>query len=389
MQFKKLALTLTLSAAFGLMACGDDSSSGPNNSDSGSELQKEFQEVQKEMMEGLEKLGKCTEDNAGEEKSVTVKGKDYKVVCEDGEWESDELDDLIEDYEKRIAEENGKHIDGEGCNFKKTDKVWSYNVSTDLYDEGTTHVISMEFEGTTLIEKSINTVTGGSISTACKYMSEDDMHDSEQIDKTKTHETYTKCEGDKMIVTDITKTTNALNEEHDRDFYFEQFMSECKMINGIEDDEDDDDSSSSEEEDLSSSSNGDGPNVGPSGDDPAASVTNCDEMIYENDVWKVTSTLAVTNMTTIVTYEWEELKLHQYMEMKTKMESQEECEQILASMPSETGASCDGKMLIEKMDHGTSEYESEEDKKEFFDFIMSAECSEKGGSGDTGTLIAF
>ena len=62
MQFKKLALTLTLSAAFGLMACGDDSSSGPSNSDSGSELQKEFQEVQKEMMEGLEKLGKCTED---------------------------------------------------------------------------------------------------------------------------------------------------------------------------------------------------------------------------------------------------------------------------------------------------------------------------------------
>lgn len=392
MQFKKLALTLTLSAAFGLMACGDDSSSGPNNSDSGSELQKEFQEVTKEMMEGLEKLGKCTEDNAGEEKSVTVKGKDYKVVCEDGEWESDELDDLIEDYEKRIAEENGKHIDGEGCNFKKTDKVWSYNVSTDLYDEGTTHVISMEFEGTTLVETSINTVSGGSISTACKYMSEEDMHDSEQIDKTKTHETYVKCEGDKIITTDITKTTNALNEEHDRDFYFEQFMSECKMINGIEDDEDeedDDDSSSSEEEDLSSSSNGDGPNVGPSGDDPAASITNCDEMIYENDVWKVTSTLAVTNMTTIVTYEWEELKLHQYMEMKTKMESQEECEQILASMPSETGASCDGKMLIEKMDHGTSEYESEEDKKEFFDFIMSAECSEKGGSGDTGTLIAF
>lgn len=392
MQFKKLALTLTLSAAFGLMACGDDSSSGPSNSDSGSELQKEFQEVQKEMMEGLEKLGKCTEDNAGEEKSVTVKGKDYKVVCEDGEWESDELDDLIEDYEKRIAEENGKHIDGKGCNFKKTDKVWSYNVSTDLYDEGTTHVISMEFEGTTLVETSINTVSGGSISTACKYMSEDDMHDSEQIDKTKTHETYVKCEGDKIITTDITKTTNALNEEHDRDFYFEQFMSECKMINGIEDEEDeedDDDSSSSEEEDLSSSSNGDVPNVGPSGDDPAASVTNCDEMIYENDVWKVTSTLAVTNMTTIVTYEWEELKLHQYMEMKTKMESQEECEQILASMPSETGASCDGKMLIEKMDHGTSEYESEEDKKEFFDFIMSAECSEKGGSGDTGTLIAF
>lgn len=241
MQFKKLALTLTLSATFGLMACGDDSSSGPNNSDSGSELQKEFQEVQKEMMDGLEKLGKCTEDNAGEEKSVTVKGKDYKVVCEDGEWESDELDDLIEDYEKRIAEENGKHIDGEGCNFKKTDKVWSYNVSTDLYDEGTTHVISMEIDGTTLIEKSINTVTGGSISTACKVMSEDDMHDSEQIDKTKTIETITECDGDKMIVTDITKTTNAVDEEHNRDFYFEQFMGDCKMINGIEDDEDDED----------------------------------------------------------------------------------------------------------------------------------------------------
>lgn len=394
MQFKKLALTLTLSAAFGLMACGDDSSSGPNNSDSGSELQKEFQEVQKEMMEGLEKLGKCTEDNAGEEKSVTVKGKDYKVVCEDGEWESDELDDLIEDYEKRIAEENGKHIDGKGCNFKKTDKVWSYNVSTDLYDEGTTHVISMEFEGTTLVETSINTVSGGSISTACKYMSEEDMHDSEQIDKTKTHETYVKCEGDKIITTDITKTTNALNEEHDRDFYFEQFMSECKMINGIEDEEDeedDDDSSSSEEEDLSSSSNGDGPNVGPSGDDPAASITNCDEMIYENDVWKVTSINALAKITTVVVYEWDELTLHQYMEMKTDMGSQKDCEDILSSIPDQVKASCDKEgILTETMDDSKpSEYASEEEKKQFFDFIMSAECSEKGGSGDTGTLIAF
>lgn len=237
MQFKKIALALTLSATFGLMACGDDSSSGPNNSDSGSELQKEFQEVQKEMMEGLEKLGKCTEDNAGEEKTITVKGKDYKVVCEDGEWESDELDNLIENYEKKLDEDAKKHIDGKGCNFKKTDKVWSYNVSTDLYDEGTTHIISMEIDGTTLIEKSTNTVTGGSISTACKYMSEDDMHDTEKIDETKTIETITECDGDKMIVTDITKTTNAVDEEHNRDFYFEQFMGDCKMINGIEDDE--------------------------------------------------------------------------------------------------------------------------------------------------------
>lgn len=357
MQFKKLALTLTLSAAFGLMACGDDSSSGPNNSDSGSELQKEFQEVQKEMMEGLEKLGKCTEDNAGEEKTITVKGKDYKVVCEDGEWESDELDNLIENYEKKLDEDAKKHIDGKGCNFKKTDKVWSYNVSTDLYDEGTTHIISMEIDGTTLIEKSTNTVTGGSISTACKYMSEDDMHDTEKIDETKTIETITECDGDKMIVTDITKTTNAVDEEHNRDFYFEQFMGDCKMINGIEDDEDDDDPSSSEEEDLSSSSNGNGPNVGPSGDEPDKpakgekddeddEMTVVCELEESADQWKVLLDYGYGGGTG-KTWTWtSETSVTVNTFSYTETSSKSECEEMLQFT---ANASCDGTKFIKSV----------------------------------------
>lgn len=334
MQFKKLALTLTLSAAFGLMACGDDSSSGPSNSDSGSELQKEFQEVQKEMMEGLEKLGKCTEDNAGEEKSVTVKGKDYKVVCEDGEWESDELDDLIEDYEKRIAEENGKHIDGEGCNFKKTDKTWTYSYTRDSYGESISTTITVKINGNEYTEKIKSVTSGQSAAMACS-LAPKEMEESGGY-----------CDGDTFVIEET--NTDDIDNDEDLQELFDRHMESCQIANGNydwepESNKDDEDvDKPSKDEDIDEP---DKPAKDEKDDEDDEMTVVC-ELEESADQWKVlldygygggtgkTWTWTSETSVTINTFSY------------TETSSESECEEMLQFT---ANASCDGTKFIKSV----------------------------------------
>ena len=223
MNFRKLRIILCASAAFCLMACGDDSSSSTTGSES--ELQKEYAEIQKEMAEGLEKLGKCTEDNAGDEKSVTVQGKNYKVVCEDGEWESDELEELVKEYKKNLAGKGKMPVVGQGCDFELWDRVWSYELISILYGTGSRYIASMKIDGTTLIRSSVDST----YSSGCKYKSIPTGRISEKIDEYTTREFSEECTDDDLsIVIEKITTENAVDDVHTREFYFEEFMNECK-----------------------------------------------------------------------------------------------------------------------------------------------------------------
>lgn len=401
MNFKKLGLVLCATAAFGLVACGDDSSSSANESGSSkSDVQLEYEELQKDLMKAMEELGECTEKKEGDEKTVTALGKDYKVVCEDGEWESDELDELVEEYEKKFIEDAEKHIEGKGCNFKMDDKVWSYEIITDLYDGGTAHTISLEINGTTTIEKSVSSVKNPNAQMACKYMSDDDKH-TKEVYGDETIETFIECDDDEIVTTDKVTTKNAINDDFTKKEAFDEFMEGCKIANGIkdEDDGDDDDVKKKDDEgdddepvEQSSSSSED-----PDEDEPvepaSSSSDDSDEdepvepaveplgiacdIDMDKDVWTVMLS-GDDEASMQYLYEFTETDDGEvatvYIVNKTDMGDEATCKQMLELFS--TPGSCDGSFLISKTEYRTYEINSDEDRKELYDSVKSTYCKD-------------
>lgn len=242
MNLKKLGAALILSTAFGLVACGDDSSSNsPDSSTDPSEssqaakkeeLQKKISEITKNYAEAMNDLGECTSKKADESKKVKIGDKEYKFVCDGDEWESEEFDEDMDELEKELEELSKDIYDdvfkGDGCNFKVDDDTWSYSISYSEYGTSGTLSVTYKIKGDEYEKTEKSVASGESVKAACKALG-----------NAKTDEGV-YCEDGKMITVDEISGSFS-----DRTEFFNKIMASCQEDNGNFDwepdsDEDDD-----------------------------------------------------------------------------------------------------------------------------------------------------
>lgn len=139
------------------------------------------------------------------------------------------------DDEKENAE-GGKSllpdVSGEGCNFKKEDKVWGYTVNSKVQGvESTTGVYFIYNEkGST--DSVVNVSTGSEVTMACKYLSERQIDDSSDDESAKVTQ-YTECKNGAMYISDVTQYKH---EDRSRDEAFEDVMEHCQSVNNYDKD---------------------------------------------------------------------------------------------------------------------------------------------------------
>ena len=287
MDFKKLAV-LGSAMAFGLYlsACGDDSSSGPAGDD-----------------------GKKTEGNSD--------GGDIRLP----------------------------DVSGEGCDFKKDDKVWSYvmNVGMEGLDNKTYRFYTYGENGST--ESSVTITKGGTASTACAFIDGDKTEDKSDDSR---HVEWVECKDGVMYTIDVVED---FYQTQSRDDAFETVMNHCKTVNNYDKDEIRDsvnaalnssdskggEKSSSSEKKPTSSSESDEPEVKSSSSISAA--VDCD-FSKDDDVWSV-SMGGASDMV----IEWTDKGA--VMVTRTDMQMADLCDMMASSMD-EVGveASCVGSVLV-------------------------------------------
>jgi hypothetical protein len=304
MDFKKLAV-FGSAVLFGisLTACGDDSSSGPTGD---------------------------------EGKKKEAKGDDESLLPD---------------------------VSGEGCNFKKDDKVWSYVIKSSYegLDNETYRYYIYNEKGSK--DSTITVTKGSQVGMACAYLGGDEevLDDDEESKRTQKVE----CKDNAMWTIDVTQMKY---EDESRDEAFETIMDHCKAINnyskedlqdaldslknssgggndedGDEDEDEDGDevessSSESDDSDVESSSS----QVTEPKDDSSSSVSaeiECD-FSKDDNVWNI-SMGGVSDMT----IEWTDEG--PVAVTKTDMQMAELCD-IMASSMEEDGveASCEGAILM-------------------------------------------
>ena len=294
MDYRKLAV-LGSAMAFGLYlsACGDDSSSGPA-SDDGTQVQ----------------------------------------------GNSDGGDIRLPD------------VSGEGCDFKKDDKVWSYvmNVGMEGLDNKTYRFYTYGENGST--DSTVTITKGSTASAACAFIDGDKTEDRSDDSR---HVEWVECKDGVMYTIDVVED---FYQTQSRDGAFETVMNHCKTVNNFDKEEIKDlidsalkSSDSKGGDEKSSSSESDEPEVNSSSsqvsepeDDSSSSISaevKCD-FSKDDDVWNV-SIAGVSNMT----IEWTDKGA--VMVTKTDMQMAELCETMAPSM-NEDGveASCDGSVLVMK-----------------------------------------
>ena len=290
MDYRKLAV-LGSAMAFGLYlsACGDDSSSGPAGDE-----------------------GKKTEGNSD--------GGDIRLP----------------------------DVSGEGCDFKKDDKVWSYvmNVGMEGLDNKTYRFYTYGENGST--DSTVTITKGSTASAACAFIDGDKTEDKSDDSR---HVEWVECKDGVMYTIDVVED---FYQTQSRDGAFETVMNHCKTVNNFDKEEIKDLIDSALKSSDSSGDNGDDPDepevnssssqVSEPEDDSSSSISaevKCD-FSKDDDVWKV-SIAGVSNMT----IEWTDKGA--VMVTKTDMQMAELCETMAPSM-NEDGveASCDGSVLVMK-----------------------------------------
>lgn len=339
MDFKKLAV-LGSAMAFGLYlsACGDDSSSGPTGDG-----------------------GKQAEGKGGDEDALLPE------------------------------------ISGEGCDFKKEDKVWSYSFTV-----GQGGLQSKTYRFYTYNEKGskdsvVAVSTGKEASMACSFLGGDNKTVDEDEDVKRTQ--ITECHDNAMWTIDVTEY---FYESESRDEAFDHIMSHCQNLNdydkedlqemldslknsaGGENDEDgseegseigSDDGDENGSEAESSSSESDDPDVKSSSsqvsepeDDSSSSISaeiKCD-FSKDDNVWNI-SMAGLSDMI----IEWTDNG--PVAVTKTDLQMAELCETMASSMDEEgVEASCDGSVLVMK-DANQYAGASKDDLYESFSAVCSAE----------------
>ena len=314
MDYRKLAV-LGSAMAFGLYlsACGDDSSSGPAGDE-----------------------GKKTEGN------------------------SEGGDILLPD------------VSGEGCDFKKDDKVWSYvmNVGMEGLDNKTYRFYTYGENGST--DSTVTITKGSTASAACAFIDGDKTEDKSDDSR---HVEWVECKDGVMYTIDVVED---FYQTQSRDGAFETVMNHCKTVNNFDKEEIKDLIDSALKSSDSSGDNGDDPDepevnssssqVSEPEDDSSSSISaeiKCD-FSKDDDVWNV-SIAGVSNMT----IEWTDNG--PVAVTKTDLQMAELCETMASSMDEEgVEASCDGSVLVMK-DANQYAGASKDDLYESFSAVCSAE----------------
>lgn len=358
MKFNHIALALSLTASFGLLACGDDSSADAGQIEKNAKLGEEMAELSQKMntmtseeSKAQQEFGTCDEENEGKTKTATIADKKYTFTCEDDSWESEEynsdLEKLYEDMEKATGEMIGNNVKSSGCNFKVSDDKWSYDFSSG----NTKFSLEVKFKGNEYTITSTEESSGKEVAMACAYAKEKSSGD-----------TKVSCNGDKMTVVEEQK--DEIDDESDRKDLFNEVMGECQATNGNlswkpePDDEDEDDVTPSKDNDN---------------DEPAKPAKedkkkddgqpSCD-FSKDDNVWNYSYASDESN--TEYTYKWtSDTDLEIIVSSKSETGDESLCK-LLAESTGET-AHCEGSLFV--MD--ISEKTSDVSKDETFDQALS------------------
>lgn len=323
-----MAFAFTLATA-GLMACGSDSdsdlanspaSSSSNSSESstgkssGTETEK-IQQVIADIQGQFAGLGECSERLEGSTKNIATDGRNFKVQCHDGGWESHELEKYMETLQAQLVKDK---IDGSGCNFSENDKIWKYSIT--IREGGDEVVEKVSFNTESGVKTKHTTSSGAWAELGCKYA--DDLNENRYCENGKMHEVYTdtidmKSCSRKELFNDFMKGCLRANGIYDRDDFYED---EIGISSGIEE--------------AKSSSD-------------AVSICNFkksdDEWIMEVDELKII-------------YEWEGTVLNIYQEMTLELSSAEDCKEAVPMYKSiGIEGACDGAVFKSRFSEETKE----------------------------------
>ena len=121
-------------------------------------------------------------------------------------------------------------ISGEGCNFKKEDKVWGYTVNTKIQgiESKTAQYFIYNENGSK--DSIVDVSTGKEVDMACSYIKGRQMDENSSGEDSKTR-TYTECKDGAMYISTVTEYEF---ETRSRDDAFEDVMENCKNLNNYD-----------------------------------------------------------------------------------------------------------------------------------------------------------
>ena len=121
-------------------------------------------------------------------------------------------------------------ISGEGCNFKKEDKVWGYTVNSTIQgiDSKTAQYFIYNEKGSK--DSVVNVSKGDAVVQACTYLKGKEIDERSDDENAKVR-TYTECKGGAMYISDVTEYKY---ESRTRDEAFEEVMKNCQILNNYD-----------------------------------------------------------------------------------------------------------------------------------------------------------
>lgn len=367
----KLGLALSLTAAFGLSACGDSNSSSPSNGSeekediSGAAADK-YNNAMEDYVKAVTSLGICTEKMDGETKDVTVDGKTFTMTCSDGIWGSEKLDEYMQELKGEMLKDMLENTEVDGCDFKIDDKKWSYTVTQKFDDYTQSMSYSLEPNEDKLVEIASITLDGIEANLSCTMLEKIIQAENKDNDE---YEVTSSCK-DGVLKLTSKGVDEYYDDAYDRVEEFNGFMGECQMLSGnaswkpIKDEDyygndiiesEDDESSSSEKPGSSSSEKPSSSSSSEDDSDEGYSSSSVETEDYsssseegpacsfskEDDEWNVGDEL---------TYIFDKENGTVTMLSKTDLESAENCKQMLGMMMDDgvSGYSCEGSVFVIK-----------------------------------------
>ena len=275
--------------------------------------------------------------------STSAKGDDEK---ENAEGKSGDEKSLLPD------------ISGEGCNFKKEDKVWGYTVNSKIQGVESTTGVYFVYNEKGSTDSVVNVSTGSDVTMACKYLGGRQIDEGSDDESAKVT-TYTECKNGAMYVSDVTAYKY---ESRSRDEAFEEVMEHCQSVNNYDKDKlqetideagkkakeaankggkDDDEEEEEEDDNGGAIEDDDDDNNGTVEGNDDGQIT-CD-FNKSDDEWTIRAEGAGDMIV-----KWNSGKAVSYT--KTDMEDAATCQMMLGYIDKDTESnstsSCDGKYLV-------------------------------------------
>ena len=155
------------------------------------------------------------------------------TACDDSS--SAKGDDEKENAEGKSGDEKSllPDISGEGCNFKKEDKVWGYTVNSKIQGIESTTGVYFVYNEKGSKDSVVNVSTGKEVTMACSYLGGRQIDEGSDDESAKVT-TYTECKNGAMYISDVTQYKF---EDRSRDEAFADVMEHCQSVNNYDKDE--------------------------------------------------------------------------------------------------------------------------------------------------------